>query len=325
MLSWFGWPVNLCTLAVLSFNGGSRLTGQAPCRVRMTWPQHWRIFRGYTQPWGTCPFSKATGASPPYCNSGRPTLQHVHCLCIGEHRREGTGAIFAALYAVGAAIPDPARHSPPFGDHGDPGGRVFWRLHGHHNPHPPFSRDNSLFKAVSLNLRRGLSGKVQALGSCLRGRGYPDLVGLQEVGKLLSNMVAHVMYRATFTPAAHPAAGVGVLIGWHPIFQEIGRDMHPNGRGLALEYRSRGGRFLALVCYFPADQDVDVIRNLLAWALGLLAPGQGVHTLMLGDLNANPGWASGFRKAPNSIATLWGDFLRDMGISRCTPRVEVPT
>ena len=46
-------------------------------------------------------------------------------------------------------------------------------------------------------------GKVQALGSCLRGWGYPDLVGLQQVGKLPSRMVVHVMYSATFTLAAH--------------------------------------------------------------------------------------------------------------------------
>ena len=34
------------------------------------------------------------------------------------------------------------------------------------------------FRAVSLHLHRGLAGKVQALGSCLRGWGYLDVVGL---------------------------------------------------------------------------------------------------------------------------------------------------
>ena len=34
------------------------------------------------------------------------------------------------------------------------------------------------FRAVTLNFRRGLAGKVRALGSRLRGWGYPDLVGL---------------------------------------------------------------------------------------------------------------------------------------------------
>ena len=34
---------------------------------------------------------------------------------------------------------------------------------------------------------------------------------------------------------------------------EVGRDVHPSGRGLALEYRNRSGHELALVGYFPAD------------------------------------------------------------------------
>ena len=53
-------------------------------------------------------------------------------------------------------------------------------------------------REVALNLRRGLGGKVQALGSCLRGWGYPDSVGPQEVGKLPAHMVIHAMYGATF-------------------------------------------------------------------------------------------------------------------------------
>ena len=78
------------------------------------------------------------------------------------------------------------------------------------------------FQAVCLNLWRGLAGKVQASGSCLRGWGYPDVVGLQEVGKLPASMVAHAMYWAAFTQAAHPAGGVGILICWRPTVLEVG-------------------------------------------------------------------------------------------------------
>ena len=78
---------------------------------------------------------------------------------------------------------------------------------------------------MTINLRRGLAGKVQALGSCSRGWGSPDLVGLQDIGKLPSHMVAHAMYWAAFTQAAHPAAGTGVLVRWHPTFMEVGRDI----------------------------------------------------------------------------------------------------
>ena len=39
-------------------------------------------------------------------------------------------------------------------------------------------RGTESFQAVTSNLRRGLAGKVQALGSCLRGWVYRDLVGL---------------------------------------------------------------------------------------------------------------------------------------------------
>ena len=103
------------------------------------------------------------------------------------------------------------------------------------------------------------------------------------------------------------------------------RRMPSSGRGIALEYRSRGGHILAVVVYFPADQDLDVVRSLLAWALGVMAPRRGVYTLMLGDLNANPGWAAGFRQATAGLTILWEDFLQDTGLARCKPAAEVPT
>ena len=179
-------------------------------------------------------------------------------------------------------------------------------------------------RAITLNLRRGLGGKVPALGSCLRGWGYPDLVGLQEVGKLPTLMVVHAIYWATFTPAAHPAAGVGVLVRWHPTFREIWRDMNSSGCGIALEYHCRGGHVLAVVVYFPADQDLDMVRSILAWVLGVMAPRRGVYTLMMGDLNANPGWATGFRQAPAALTILWEEFMQDTGLTRCHPTTEVP-
>ena len=180
-------------------------------------------------------------------------------------------------------------------------------------------------RAVTLNLRRGLMGKVPALGSCLRGWGYPHPVGLQEVGKLPALMVVHAVDWATFTPAAYPAAGVGLLVRWHPTFREVWRDMHSNGRGVALEYHCRGGHVLAVLVYFPADQDLDMVRSILAWALGVIAPRRGVYTLMMGDLNANPGWATGFRQAPAALTILWEEFMQDTGLTRCHPAAEVPT
>ena len=67
-----------------------------------------------------------------------------------------------------------------------------------------------------------------------------------------------------------------------------------------------------------------MVRSLLAWVPSVMAPRRGVYTLMLGDLNANPGWAMGFRIAPAALSVLWEDFLQDTGLSRCTPSVEVP-
>ena len=46
---------------------------------------------------------------------------------------------------------------------------------------------------------------------------------------------------------------------------------------------------------------------------------------MLGDLNANPGWATGSRLAPAALCILWGDFLQNAGLARCVPAMEVPT
>ena len=51
---------------------------------------------------------------------------------------------------------------------------------------------------------------------------------------------------------------------WRPTFGEVGKDIHFSGRGIALEFQSRGGHILAVVVYFPADHNVDVVRSLLA-------------------------------------------------------------
>ena len=180
-------------------------------------------------------------------------------------------------------------------------------------------------RAVTLNLWRGLKGKMPALGPCLRGSGHPDSVGLQEVGKMPNNVVVHAMYWAAFTPAAHPAAGVGLLMRWHPNLWEVWQDIHSSGRGVALEYHFRGGHVLAVVVFFPADQDLDVVRSILSWALGVMAPRRGVHTLMMGDLKANPRWATGFRQALAALTILWEEFVQDTGLVRCRPTTEAPT
>ena len=45
----------------------------APCAACGTWPRRWSAYRASTPRWGTCPFSRETGAFPPSYNSGRPT------------------------------------------------------------------------------------------------------------------------------------------------------------------------------------------------------------------------------------------------------------
>ena len=76
-------------------------------------------------------------------------------------------------------------------------------LSGHTKEWGPYG----LMHAVNRNLLCMLEGKVQTLGLYLRGLGYLDLEGLQELRKMPSNMVAHIMCWAAFTLAAHPARG----------------------------------------------------------------------------------------------------------------------
>ena len=80
-----------------------------------------------------------------------------------------------------------------------------------------------------------------------------------------------------------------------------------------------------MVVYFSADEDLDVVRGLLAWVLSVMAPRRGMYTVMLVDLNTNPGWAMGFRMAPATLSVLWEDFLEDTELSWCAPSMEVPT
>eukprot|EP00670_Eutreptiella_braarudii_P011815 CAMPEP_0174341628 /NCGR_PEP_ID=MMETSP0810-20121108/25585_1 /TAXON_ID=73025 ORGANISM="Eutreptiella gymnastica-like, Strain CCMP1594" /NCGR_SAMPLE_ID=MMETSP0810 /ASSEMBLY_ACC=CAM_ASM_000659 /LENGTH=214 /DNA_ID=CAMNT_0015463421 /DNA_START=580 /DNA_END=1226 /DNA_ORIENTATION=- len=77
------------------------------------------------------------------------------------------------------------------------------------------SRGGGLFRAASLNLRRGLASRMQALGTCLRGLGYPDLVGLHEVGKTPEDMVTYVgnTVQSGVVAAATTALGVTTTEG----------------------------------------------------------------------------------------------------------------
>ena len=68
-----------------------------------------------------------------------------------------------------------------------------------------------------------------------------------------------------------------------------------------------------------------MVQSILAWVLCVMAPRRGVHTFMMGDLNANPGWATGFRQAPAALTILWEEFVQDTGLTRCHPTTEVPT
>ena len=112
---------------------------------------------------------------------------------------------------------------------------------------------------------------------------------------------------------------------WHPTSLEVGRDIHSNRRGIALEYRICEGHIMAVVVCFPADHDADLVRSLPAWVLSVMAPRHGVYTLMLRDLNANPGWALGFRMASVALTALWEDFLHETGLTWSAPSLEVPT
>ena len=65
---------------------------------------------------------------------------------------------------------------------------------------------------MTLNLRRGLVGKVQPLGPCVWDHWR------------LANCRPTWWPTAciAFTQAAHPATGVGILMCWHPKFMELG-------------------------------------------------------------------------------------------------------
>ena len=148
-------------------------------------------------------------------------------------------------------------------------------------------------------------------------------MGLQEVSKLPSNMVAHVMYWATFTPTARPAAGVGLLIRWHLTFQQIGRDVHPSGRAPRVpQPRRTHFSFGGLLPCQPRHQ-----RGAKPPSMGFECPSstqRGRHPAT-GGPQRQPGLGGRLPHVPCRHHDPWDDFLRDTGLSRGTPRVEVPT
>ena len=46
---------------------------------------------------------------------------------------------------------------------------------------------------------------------------------------------------------------------------------------------------------------------------------------MMGDPNANPGWATGFLQAPAALTILWEELVQDTGLVCCHPAAEAPT
>ena len=67
------------------------------------------------------------------------------------------------------------------------------------------------------------------------------------------------------------------------------------------------------------------MRSPLAWPLSVMPPPPwGVYPYAERS-QRQPGVGDGSSDGPAAIAVLWEHFLRDGGLYRCTPAVEVPT
>ena len=79
------------------------------------------------------------------------------------------------------------------------------------------------------------------------------------------------------------------------------------------------------VLYLHATGQYEDYEPLLSWAQALVISTPDAWSVVLGDLNCNPGWVAGFPHAPPDLSGLFDQFVLDASLTRAEFRSVSPT
>ena len=144
---------------------------------------------------------------------------------------------------------------------------------------------------VTLNVQMSLRPKLRALDVLIREYQYPLTLHVQEASPLIVQRV-HPLYHTIQAPA-RVAGGCATLLYRAPYLTVSSHSAHPSGRALVTHFTVAGVAHCHANVYFPADGDLDTLREILDWVYPYLLLTRARVVVLTGDLNANCHWQQG--------------------------------
>ena len=118
---------------------------------------------------------------------------------------------------------------------------------------------------------------------------FPDIVMLQEIGKLPSDFMFHPLYMAFHTHTDRNSLGVAILLRRVLGIQMQEQHFSPDHRAIVVRFLYNDKPFQVVNLYLKSKAEAHEIRATLNWVAPFLISAYW-YTVVGGDFNQNPGW-----------------------------------
>ena len=161
---------------------------------------------------------------------------------------------------------------------------------------------------LSLNVRVSARNKNRGLAAVLQKKHYPDVVCLQEVGKLPPSFVFHPMYLSWFSETTRNSIGVAILVRRVAGLQVLEVPHSPDTRAMQIRMLYQEQPIQVVCVYLQAGGTAAELRPTLLWVAPLLLTG-AYTTILAGDFQYNPGWNPFYPISPLSIVKAFQELV----------------
>ena len=120
---------------------------------------------------------------------------------------------------------------------------------------------------MTLNVQHTVKGKEAGLRGLISQLHFPDVLFLQEVGKLHPDHALHPLYQSWIIPGHGAQMGVAIMLKKDPTLVVHAQDFMVNYRSLVLCVTYLGTKYLLANVYLHADGDVAGNQEVLDWLL----------------------------------------------------------
>ena len=152
------------------------------------------------------------------------------------------------------------------------------------NPH-----ETSPVRCISFNVQISIRDKTKQLHVWIKEMEFPDIVMLQEIGKLPSDFMFHPLYMAFHTHTDRNSLGVAILLRRVLGIQMQEQHFSPDHRAIVVRFLYNDKPFQVVNLYLKSKAEAHEIRATLNWVAPFLISAYW-YTVVGGDFNQNPGW-----------------------------------